>query len=247
VLARAIGLQHFTVFRRLRIGLVSTGDELREPGLALNSGQIWDANRLLLKGLLAPLACDVRDYGILRDDAREIESTLLGAARDCDLIITTGGMSVGAEDHIRTVIGRRGFLEAWPIAIKPGRPVGLGDIDDCPILALPGNPTAAAIAFIAFGRPIVTMLAGAQDEQPLTLSLPAGFELEKRGGIRQFLLADLAIGADRNSLAIPLPRQSPAMLSPLARARALIVLPEECTRVTAGDPITFVPLDTFLS
>lgn len=245
-LAGALGVQHVTVFRRLRVGLFSTGDELREPGHALRGGQIWDANRLLLPGLLEPLACDVRDYGILQDAPREIEGALLAAARDCDLLITTGGMSVGTEDHMRAVIGRRGSLEVWPLAIKPGRPVGLGDIDDCPILALPGNPTAAAIAFIAFGHPIVSMMAGVQNDQPLLLTLPAGFEFEKKHGVRQFLLADLARGIDGMSVAIPLAQQSPAMLSPLAQARGLIVLPEACTMVVPGDPVMFVPLDAFL-
>ncbi len=245
-LAGALGLRRLTVLRRLRVGLFSTGDELCEPGQMCQRGQIWDANRLLLPGLLAPLACDVHDYGILQDDAHKMESALLTAARDCDLLITTGGMSVGREDHVRSIIGRRGSLEVWPLAIKPGRPVGLGDIDDCPILALPGNPIAAAIAFLAFGRPIVTMLAGARDEAPLMLQLPAGFELEKLRGVRQFLLAD--VGRDRSgaSVAIPWHTQSPAMLSPLVGATGLIVLPEDCVQVIPGDTVAFVPLNAFL-
>jgi len=245
-LAGALGLRELTVFRRLRVGLFSTGDELCEPGQIRQSGQIWDANRLLLPGLLAPLACEVHDYGILQDDPMRMEGALLAAARDCDLLITTGGMSVGAEDHIRSIIGRRGSLEVWPLAITPGRPVGLGDIDDCPILALPGNPIAAAIAFVAFGRPIVTALAGAHDDQPLTLNLPAGFALEKSKGVRQFLLADLTHSADGTSIVIPWPQQSPAMLSPLAGARGIAVLPETCTAVAPGDPVMFVPLDALL-
>jgi molybdopterin molybdotransferase len=243
----ALGITHVTAFRRLRIGLFSTGDELREPGQALQSGHVWDANRLLLPSLLAPLACDIRDFGILRDHPRQIEEALVAAARDCDLLITTGGMSVGAEDHVRSVICRRGSLEAWPLAIKPGRPVGLGDIDDCPILALPGNPTAAAIAFIAFGRPIVTMMSGARDETPLAFHLPAGFALEKAHGIRQFLLADLASAADGASLAIPISQQSPAMISSLSRARGLIVLPETCTDVAPGQAVMFAPMHHFMS
>ena len=245
-LAGALGLSELTVRRRLRVGLFSTGDELCDPGQIRRHGQIWDANRLLLSGLLAPLACEVRDYGIIHDDAYEIEGALLEAARDCDLLITTGGMSVGSEDHIRSVIGRRGALEIWPLAIKPGRPVGLGDIDDCPILALPGNPIAAAVAFIAFGRPVVTMLAGAREEHPLMLTLPAGFTFEKNKGIRQFLLADLARSPDGKSVVMLSPQQSPAMLSPLVGATGLIVLPEDCVRVTPGDHVAFVPLDAFL-
>lgn len=245
-LAGALGIRQLEVRRRLRVGLFSTGDELREPGSVLGGGQIWDSNRLLLPSLLAPLACDVRDCGILQDDAREIEGALLAAARECDLLITTGGMSVGAEDHLRAVIGRRGYLEAWPLAIKPGRPVGLGDIDDCPILALPGNPIAAAIAFIAFGRPIVTTMAGVQTDEPLTLKLPSAFALEKSRGVRQFLLADVAVDTHGASVAELLPQQSPAMLSLLTRTRGLIVLPEDCASVSIGEPVTFMPLDSFL-
>src|SRR5262249_39153064 len=139
-LAGALGYSDLPVFRRLKVGLFSTGDELREPGDVLASGQIWDANRSLLHGLLEDVGCDVQDFGILRDQPQMVEGALSMAARDCDLLVTSGGMSVGREDHIRAIIGRRGTLDIWPLAIKPGKPVGLGDIDTCPILALPGNP-----------------------------------------------------------------------------------------------------------
>src|SRR5215510_13068011 len=100
-------------------------------------------------------------------------------------------MSVGNEDHIRSIIGRRGALEIWPVAIKPGKPVGLGDIDDCAILALPGNPIAAVVAFIAIGHTVIDLIAGASHDPPGLLSIPAGFTFEKKNGIRQFLLGEL--------------------------------------------------------
>src|SRR5262249_50584930 len=154
------------VFKRLYVSLFSTGDELCEPGKPLRSGQIWDANRYLLRGLLEQLGCEVRDLGILRDDPAMLEGCLSDAAHGADLVVTSGGMSVGGEDYMRAIIRRRGTLDVWRIALRPGKPVGLGDIDACPILALPGNPVAAAIAFTALGRTVVEKLSGATEEPP---------------------------------------------------------------------------------
>jgi molybdopterin molybdotransferase len=160
-LAGALGCNRLQVRRQPRVGLFSTGDELCEPGNALADGQIWDANRCIVRGLLEQLDCEVADFGILRDEPELLEGALSRAAHDCDLLVTSGGMSVGNEDYIRSMIGRRGVLELWPLAIKPGKPVGLGDIDDCAILALPGNPIAAVVAFIAIGRAVVDVVSGA--------------------------------------------------------------------------------------
>src|SRR5262249_36159650 len=174
-LAGALGCKKLEVLRRPRVGLFSTGDELCEPGNVLANGQIWDANRCILRGLLEHLGCQVADFGILRDEPELLEGALSRAAHDCDLLVTSGGMSVGSEDHIRSIIGRRGVLELWPLAIKPGKPVGLGDIDDCVILALPGNPIAAVVAFIAIGRAVVDLVSGASHDPPGLLAMPAGF------------------------------------------------------------------------
>jgi molybdopterin molybdotransferase len=245
-LVGSLGIDHLDVRQKLRIGLFSTGDELCEPGQMRDRGQIWDANRLLLLGLLDTASSEVKDYGIVRDDPAEVEGHLLAAARDCDLLITTGGMSVGREDHVRNIIGRRGVLDVWPVAIKPGRPVGFGDIDDCPILALPGNPTAAFIAFVAFGRPIVDALCGVIGPFTSPLHLPAGFSFEKPRGLRQYLLAGIAAERFGMSTAIPWHKQSPAMLSPLTKAAGVIVLPEERERVRFGELVEFLPIETFI-
>lgn len=245
-LMAAFGRREVCVRRRLRVGLVSTGDELREPGEPLGPGQIWDANRMLLRGLLAPLACEVRDYGILGDDVATIEGSLVAAARACDLIITSGGMSVGSEDHLRTIIGRRGALEAWPLAIKPGRPVGLGDIDDCPILALPGNPMAAVVAFIAFGRPIVAHLQGADPVAETMLRLPTARAIETSAGTRHYIFARIEPGAAGESRVRPLDMQNSANLSVLTRAHGIVILPEACTTVREGDHVDYQSLTMLL-
>jgi molybdopterin molybdotransferase len=234
-LAGALGCSDLKVRKRLRVGLFSTGDELREPGSALEKGQIWDANRCVLRGLLDHMGCEIRDFGILRDETRLLEGVLSQAAHDCDVLVTSGGMSVGTEDHVRSIIGRRGAMEIWPLAIKPGKPVGLGDIDDCPILALPGNPVAAVVAFIALGRSVVNVVSGANDDPPPLLALPAGFVFEKKKGVRQYLLANLRTDNRTGNVVFPCDKQGTAMLSALTTSDGFIVLDANCEQVRPGD------------
>lgn len=241
----ALGLRDICVRRQLKVGLFSTGDEVREPGDLLAPGQLWDANRSLLAGLLRASGCEVTEYGIVGDDTGKLEEALCAAAADCNLLVTTGGMSVGAGDCMRRIIARRGCLELWPLAIKPGKPVGFGDIDDCPILALPGNPVAAALTYIAFGRPLVDRLGCASPGPDETLLLPAGFAFAKQRGIRQFLLATAKVeeGASR---VVPVDVQGPAMLSALIRAGGIAILDEDRLTVAPGDIIPFMPLHSLL-
>jgi molybdopterin molybdotransferase len=241
-LAAALGRRELTVFRKLRIGLFSTGDELCEPGERLENGQIWDANRSLLRGLLEQTGCDVADLGILRDNPQDLEGRLSAAAQDADMLVTSGGMSVGDEDYIHAIIRRRGTLDVWRVALKPGKPVGIGDIDACPILALPGNPISAAVAFMALGRVVVERLSGASEERQHSFLASAGFAFEKKKGLRQYLLGDVAEGSDGSSMALLHARQGSAMLSTLTSCGGFIVLPEECERVKQGEPVRFVPL-----
>jgi len=245
-LASALGCKQLQVRRQPRVGLFSTGDELREPGDTLANGQIWDANRCLLRGLLEHLGCRVLDFGILRDEPALLEGSLSHAAHECDLLVTSGGMSVGSEDHIRSIIGRRGVLEIWPLAIKPGKPVGLGDIDDCAILALPGNPIAALVAFIAVGRAVVDAVSGASHDPPGLLSIPADFTFAKRSGMRQFLVGELRrINQGRTTVA-PSARQGTAMLSALTRSDGFIVLDEDREVVQLGESVDFLPMQDYL-
>jgi molybdopterin molybdotransferase len=245
-LAGALGCRQIKVRRQTRVGLFSTGDELREPGSLLGRGQIWDGNRCLLRGLLERLGCEVRDFGILRDQPDVVEGALSRAAKECDLLVTSGGMSVGTEDHMRRIIGRRGALEVWPLAIKPGKPVGLGDIDDCPIVALPGNPIAAVVAFIALGRSVVNAVAGASDDPLPAQTLPAAFSFRKTKGTRQFLLAELRRDARGASVVAPSSKQGTAMLSALTGADGFAVIGEDCEEVHDGDLVDFLSVYAYL-
>ena len=158
-----------------------------------------------------------------------------------------GAMSVGGGDYIRSIIGRRGALEFWPLAIKPGKPVGVGDIDDCPMLALPGNPIAAVVAFIAVGRPMIDVVSGASQDPPRSLSIPAAFTLEKRSGVRQFLVAEVrACDHDENAV-VPGDRQGTGMLSALTGSDGFIVLHEDREVVRRGERVDFLPMQAYLS
>ncbi|MGD9806894.1 MAG: gephyrin-like molybdotransferase Glp [Hyphomicrobiaceae bacterium] len=246
VLASALGIETVQAMRQVRVGLFSSGDELQPAGAVLQRGQIWDINRVLLPSLLGALGCLVHDYGIIRDEPAILEGALMGAARDCDLLVTTGGVSVGSEDYIRSVIGRRGALEVWRLALKPGKPIGFGDIDDCPILALPGNPLAALVAFVAFARPVINVLRGSASTLDPGLMLPAGLAQTKKRGIRQYLLANVVAGPDGTSIIVPVSRQSPSQISPLTAAQGLAVLPENLETIVNGSSLEFISFETLL-
>jgi len=246
-LAAALGVRELIVFNRLRVALFSTGDEVREPGSPLHAGEIWDANRWLFRSLLEALGCDVSDLGILADDLRRIEGALSDAAHEHDLIVTTGGVSVGKEDHVTNVIRRRGYLETRRLAIKPGKPVGLGDIDDCPILALPGNPVAAAVSFIAFGRAVVLRLAGSAEDGPPSFRLPAAFGYRKKPGRRDYLLGVVERdGSGISSIGL-FEKQGAAMLSAITQAEGFVAVDDAVEHVRPGDLVDFIPHESLLA
>jgi molybdopterin molybdotransferase len=241
-IASACGLSVLPVYAPLRVALFSTGDELREPGLALRPGQIWDANRAMLQALIRESGAVVSDLGILPDRLEPMRDALTQAAHDHDLIVTSGGMSVGDEDHVKQIINQRGHLEMWRLTIKPGKPVGFGDIDDCPIIALPGNPVAAVVTFLTLGRLAIARLSGNVDSAIRCLRLPAGSAIRKHAGRREFLPAKLIQGENGQSAAIPVPKQGAAMLSSLVEADGLIDLDEAATAILPGETIRFLPL-----
>lgn len=240
-LLAALQAREVTVLGRLRVALVSTGDELREGPAAPGPGEIADSNRPMLRAMLAAAGCEVRDLGIVADDAERILGALVDAAQGCDLIVTSGGASSGATDHLRRSIGRRGFLEFWRLALRPGRPVGFGDIDDCPILALPGNPMAAAVGFVLLGRPLVALLSGDPAADPEPALLPLGEMVHKLAGRTDVLAGRRRIEGGR-MVAEPLAPQGSASLAALAGADGLIVLPEEAGVVARGTMVRFLPL-----
>lgn len=239
-LAAALGCRELTVYRRLRVALLSTGDELREPGAALPPGAIHDANRFMLAALLERLGCVVSDFGIRPDREAALIDTLTAAAADHDLIVTSGGVSTGDEDHVKAAVERLGALHFWRLAIKPGRPVALGQVAGTPLIGLPGNPVAVAVTFAVLARPLILKLAGAAASVPQTFPVAAGFAYRKKPGRREYLRARLEHDGDLVT-AVKYPHDGAGILSSVVRSQGLVILNEASGDLAPGATVDFLP------
>lgn len=237
-LAAAQGWDSLPVRRPLRVALFSTGDELREPGQDAAPPAIHDSNRYLLRALLARQGCDVTDLGILADDATLIRRVLAQAAENHDLVLTSGGMSVGDADHVRPAVESLGELSFWKLAIKPGKPLALGRLGGAVFCGLPGNPSAVLVTFLLVARPLIQRLSGARVENPPRFAVRAGFAHAKKAGRREFLPVRLGQGADGSALALPLT----GMFTGMVQADGLLELTEEREHLAAGDLAPLLPL-----
>jgi molybdopterin molybdotransferase len=239
-LAAALGYDRLPLFRRLRVALLSTGDEVREPGQKLASGMIYDANRVMLMALLQEFGCEVSDLGIRPDRAPELADTLASAAAEHDLIVTSGGVSTGEEDHVKAAIERLGRLDFWRLAIKPGRPVALGQVRGVPLIGLPGNPVAAALTFAILARPLILRLAGAEATAALQFPVAADFNYRKKPGRREYLRASL-VRKNGAVLARRYPRDGAGILSSIVQSDGFAVLDETISDVVSGMTVDFLP------
>lgn len=234
------------VFARLRVGLVSAGNELRRPGEPLADGEVYDANHFLLRALLAALPCDASDLGITPDTAADAQRLLGEAAGRLDVVITTGGASQGEEDHMVAALGALGRRHLWQIAVKPGRPMAFGQIGDTVVFGLPGNPVAAFVCFLLYVRPALILLGGGQWHEPQRFALPAGFTIaRKKTGRREFWRGWLEPGPDGRPLARKFERDGSGLISGLRRASGLIEAGEEVAAVAPGDVVAFIPFSEF--
>lgn len=240
-LLAALGLADVTVRRRPRVALFSTGDELTEPGRPLGPGAIYDANRAMLRAMLARAGAEVVDLGILRDEATGLEQRLREAAAGCDLVITSGGVSVGEADHVRDAVLACGALDLWRVAIKPGKPIAIGNVGGTPFVGLPGNPVAVFVGFAFVARPLIARLAGETSARPRAWPVRLGFSHARKTGRREFLRVSLEQGADGVVVARRHPGEGAGSLASLAQSDGLVVLAEDVARVEAGDFAPFLP------
>lgn len=239
-LAAAFGLTRLVVRRRLRIAVLSTGDELAEPGDPLTPGQIYDSNRRTLAVLLTGLGAEVSDLGILEDRPEEIRRHLAAAAAGHDAIVTSGGVSEGEEDHVRDGVAALGRLHWWRLAIKPGRPVSVGQIGRTAFLGLPGNPAAAMTTFFLVARPVLLQMAGAAARPPVRLGVRSGFAQKKKPGRVEYVRVRLERGPD-GPIARRFAREGAGLLSSMVWSDGLAELPADLERLEEGAWLAYLP------
>ncbi|APU29905.1 molybdopterin molybdotransferase MoeA [Pseudomonas chengduensis] len=238
-LAASLGAARLSVRRRLRVAVLSTGDELVEPGQALGPGQIYNSNRRLLIAWLQRLGCSVVDAGILPDDLQRTREAL-GALGEVDLILSTGGVSVGEADFLGIALREAGELALWKLAIKPGKPLTFGHYQGVPVIGLPGNPASTLVTFGLLARPYMLRRLGGQRVEPLGFAVPAGFTWAKPGMRREYLRARLEHGR-----VVPYANQSSGVLRSAAWAEGLAEVMEGST-LAEGDMLRFIPLSEIL-
>jgi molybdopterin molybdotransferase len=245
-LAAALGFTALDVYRPLRVAIFSTGDEVRDPGSVLPPGAIYDANRYVLQALLEGAGAQVSDLGILPDREEAIRGALACAAEAHDLILTSGGMSTGAEDHVKAAVEAEGRLHFWRLAIKPGRPVAMGQIGRVPFMGLPGNPVAVMVTFLILTRPLIQRLSGARVTSPRRFRVAAGFDYKKRANRCEYVRARLERGGDGGWVARKFPRDGAGILSSMVESDGLAEIGEGIARIEPGMEVDFIPFSEVL-
>ena len=234
-LAAALGVARLQVRRRVRVALFSTGDELVDVGAVPGAAQRWDSNRVLLGLLCRRAGAEVTDLGILPDDAGVVSAALAGAG-GYDLVLTSGGVSTGEEDHVRAAVEAAGRLVFWRIAIKPGRPVAMGEVGGAVFLGLPGNPVAAFVTFVRVARPVLAALGGAVVREVGALPVRAGFSYRKKAGRREYVRVRIVDG-----VAMKHAVEGAGVLMSLTEGDGLVELGDDVLGVSAGDLVGFLP------
>jgi molybdopterin molybdotransferase len=241
----SVGCAEISAFAHLGVAILSSGDEIVRPGTALGPGQVYDANVPMLRGLIAGAGANAIDLGVLPDEPNSVRRRLAEAARSYNVIITSGGASRGEEDHLVAALDALGKRHLWQLAIKPGRPMTFGQIGDCVVVGLPGNPVAVFVCFLLYVWPLLRRLGGAPWPSPRRLLLPANFDFPKRKlGRREFWRAALVSGPQGLAVA-KYARDGSGLISGLRAADGLIEIPEDVAEVAAGDRVAFIPFTEF--
>jgi len=251
-LGAALGLTTIEVRRRVRVALFSTGNEIAEPGSPLSDATLYDSNRYLLAAAVARFGAEVTDLGILRDEPKALARAIAAAAVDHDLVLTSGGVSTGEADYVRSAVESIGRIVFWRVAIKPGRPVAMGVIpggetgEAAAFVGLPGNPVAVFVTFIRVVRPLLLRLAGALPEPLVAMPARAAFAYKKRKGRREYVRVTLRKGADGMIDAVKFPQDGAGVLTSLTQTDGLAELGEEVTNIEPGAIVGFLPYASLL-
>lgn len=245
-LIAGLGLTEISVIRRLRVAVFSTGNEVVAPGSPRGDAQLYDTNRFMLAAMLTRHGCHVSDLGILRDDPAELGAALKAAAAGHDLVLTSGGVSTGEEDHVKRAVEQIGSLVLWRMAIKPGRPVAMGVIDGVPFIGLPGNPVASFVTFTYVVAPTLAALSARPQRRLVPVLVRAGFSYRKKLGRREYVRANLRYAADGVPEAIKFARDGAGLLSSLVNTDGLVELNEQVTDIAPGDMVSFLAYDALM-
>jgi molybdopterin molybdotransferase len=239
-LAASVGVAELEVFIKLKVGVFFTGDELVEPGNALNSGEIYNSNRYALVALLRQLNCEVINLGTIKDSLDSTCKALEILASDCDLIMTTGGVSVGEEDHVKPAVEKLGKLSLWRIKMKPGKPLAFGHVGKAAFIGLPGNPVSAMVTFFLFARPFIKKMQGVSNHKNQTTQVQTNFDWRRPRPRREFVRVKLdhsTIPASANLH----PKQGSDVLSSVIWADGLVEIPENST-FSQGEVLNYYSL-----
>lgn len=244
-LAASVGLARLPVYRRLRVALIRTGSELIEPDAALQSGQIYDSNFFTFAGLLQALGCEWFDAGRVSDDPAATRVALVRAAESADLVLATGGVSVGEEDHVKAAVQDLGHLDLWRVAVKPGKPFAFGYIGAVPFMGLPGDPVSAFVTFCLLARPYILASQGARIVEPQSFPVVAGFTWTGSPRQREYLRARL-VWPLGDMVADIHPEQGSAVLTSTVSADGFVEVPEGRS-ISPGQMVRFTPFSELLS
>ncbi|HWU85179.1 MAG TPA: molybdopterin-binding protein, partial [Rhodocyclaceae bacterium] len=240
----SIGAAEVSVRRRVRVALFSTGDELKSLGTPLAGGEVYDSNRYTLWGVLTRLGCEIIDMGVIPDDPDQLEAAFKSAAENADVILTSGGVSVGDADFVKAMMSRLGEVLFWKIAMKPGRPMAFGRIGKAWLFGLPGNPVAVMVTFYQFVRLALLKLAGVSPVQPVpTFGVPVTVNLKKNPGRTEFLRAALSVNEQGQWTVSPAGPQGSGVLRSMSEANCFIVLEHARGNIAAGEIVQVQPME----
>ncbi|MBT3011638.1 MAG: molybdopterin molybdotransferase MoeA [Candidatus Thiodiazotropha sp. (ex Lucina aurantia)] len=246
-LAASVGVAELSVFRRLKVAVFSSGDELVMPGEELKAGQIYNSNQFTLSGMLQRLGCEVIQLGIVEDTFEATCDALSRAAEEADLVLASGGVSVGEEDHVKPAVERLGSLELWKIASRPGKPLAFGYIGETPFMGAPGNPVSLFVTFSLFARPFILRMQGLSGEvRPKPVAVIAGFEKDATDKRQEYARGRLELNGQGQAVVKLYPNRSSGVLSSVVWANGLAVLPP-LTAIKPGDPVDFIPYNELMT
>ncbi|MDX1553198.1 MAG: molybdenum cofactor synthesis domain-containing protein [Marinobacter sp.] len=236
----SVGVGAVDVYQRLRVGVLSTGDEVKPVGSTVTDWQIYDANRPMLSAMVTQLGYELVDLGHVLDRAEDVREALERGAEQCDLILTSGGVSAGDEDHVSKTLKAHGEISNWRIAIKPGRPLALAMFQETPVVGLPGNPVAAWVCALRFGAPAMALLAGGEWFEPRSYLLPANFSKNKKPGRSEMLRARV-----RDGQVEVFGSEGSGRVTGLAWSEGMVELDESAQQIEPGTPVRFIPYSSF--